>query len=144
MSGDGGFLLDTTVLSELRKGDRADPAVVAWYESADGERLYISVIVLGELRRGVELKRRREPGAGASLDRWLRRLQRDFGDRVIAIDLVAADEWGRLGVPDALPVSDGLIAASALANDLTVVTRNVQDFARAGVPVLDPWRWVGG
>jgi len=133
------YLLDTCVLSELRKGKRADATVRAWFAQTPEEAHVVSVVVVGELRRGVELKRRRDPEAGAALDAWLHRTVAEFGDRILGIDALVADAWGRLGVPDPIPVSDGLIAATALVHDLVLVTRNTRDFQRTGARLLDPW-----
>ena len=134
------YLVDTCVLSELRKRERAAPSVRRWFDEAPEDALWLSAVVLAELRRGVELKRRRDPRAGEALDTWLHGLTAQFAGRILAIDALVADAYGRLGIPDPLPVADGLIAATALVHDLVVVTRNTPDFARAGVRLLDPWR----
>lgn len=133
------WLLDTNVLSELRKGHRGAPAVRRWFAAHSNEEHFTSVLVLGEIRRGIESKRRRDPEGGAALDAWASRLEADFGSRILQIDFVVADRWGRLDVPDPLPAVDGLLAATALVHDLVVVTRNVRDFERAGVRVADPF-----
>jgi predicted nucleic acid-binding protein len=133
------WLLDTSVLSELRKGDRATRSVLDWFAATDEAELYTSVLVLGEARRGVESIRRRDSTAAAALEQWLARLGETFADRVLPIDDVIADRWGTLNVPDALPAVDGLLAATALVHDLTLVTRNVRDVQRTGVRVLDPF-----
>ncbi len=133
------WLLDTNVLSEMRKGPRAAPSVRAWLASTDDADLFTSVLVLGEARRGVESIRRRDPVAATALEQWLLRLRETFADRVLPVDAVVADRWGGLNVPDPLPAVDGLLAATALVHDLTLVTRNVRDVARVGVRVLDPF-----
>lgn len=133
------FLIDTNVLSELRKGQRADPGVRAWFDAADGRDLYTSVLVLGEMRRGVESIRRRDSAGAAALDQWLARMCESFVDRVVVIDAAIADQWGALNVPDPIPTIDGLLAATALVHDMTVVTRNVRDFMRTGVKVENPF-----
>lgn len=134
------FLVDTNVVSELRKGPRADGNVRAWFEAADDGELFLSVLVVGELRRGVESVRRRDPRSAAQLDRWLRRVTGGYGDRILPVTAEVAEAWGHLNVPDPLPVIDSLLAATALVHDLTVVTRSVSDIARTGVPVVDPFR----
>ncbi|MCB9744578.1 MAG: type II toxin-antitoxin system VapC family toxin [Alphaproteobacteria bacterium] len=133
------WLLDTNVLSELRKGERGAPAVRRWLAEHAHEEHYLSVLVLGELRRGVELKRRKDPAAGAQLDAWVTRLELDFAARILPVDAAVADRWGHLNVPDPVPAVDGLIAATALVHDLVVVTRNVKDLARTGARVLNPF-----
>lgn len=133
------WLLDTNILAELRKGERGSPAVRRWFRVHAEEEHFTSVLVIGEIRRGIELKRRRDPDSAAHLEAWLGRLELDFASRILPVDLVVAQRWGRLSVPDPLPAVDGLIAATALVHDLTVVSRNVRDLARTGVAVVDPF-----
>lgn len=133
------WLLDTNVLSELRKGPRGAPAVRRWMRAHSSDEHFMSVLVLGEIRRGIESKRRRDPEGAAALDTWASRLEAAFASRILPVDAVVADRWGRLNVPDPLPAVDGLLAATALVYDLGLVTRNVRDFARAGVRVADPF-----
>jgi predicted nucleic acid-binding protein len=132
------WLVDTNVLSELRKGDRGDPGIRAWFDEAGEEDLYTSVLVLGEVRRGIESIRRRDIPSALALEHWLARLTTSFADRVLPIDGLVADRWGALNVPDPVPTVDGLLAATALVHDLVLVTRNVRDVASTGVRVLDP------
>ena len=133
------LLLDTNILSELRKGSRTDPAVRAWFDGTDERALFTSVLVLGEVRRGIESVRRRDPLASEALDQWHHRLVETFGERVIPIDDRIADRWGALSVPDPLPTVDGLLAATALVHDFTLVTRNIRDVARTGARLLNPF-----
>jgi toxin FitB len=133
------YLLDTNVISELRKGERADANVAAWFARVADEEIFLSVLTMGEIRRGVESVRRRDPDSAAALDRWLALLGEAYGDRIISIDHQVAEEWGRMNVPDPLPVVDCLLAATARVCGLTLVTRNVTDVARTGVEVLDPF-----
>jgi predicted nucleic acid-binding protein len=133
------FLVDTNVLSELRKGPRANAKVAAWFQAVDDTELYLSVLVIGELRQGVEGLRRRDPPAAAKLDRWLHELVEHYEDRTLPVDAAVADRWGRLNVPDLAPAVDGLLAATALVHSLTLVTRNVRDVRRTGVRHLDPF-----
>ena len=133
------YLIDTNVLSELRKGARADAGVRDWFADADDADLFTSVLVLGELRRGLESIRRRDAPAALALEQWLLRLAETFGDRVLPVTAPVADVWGRLNVPDPLPGVDGLLAATALVHDLTLVTRNLRDVERTGVRCLDPF-----
>jgi predicted nucleic acid-binding protein len=96
-------------------------------------------MVLGEIRRGIELKRRSDPNQAKSLDRWFAQMRTRLGDRVLSIDEAIAEAWAVLDVPHPLPLIDGLLAATAKVHGLTLVTRNVADIARTGVPILDPF-----
>ncbi len=133
-----GYLLDTCVLSELRK-PRADAKVVAWMEGLRPAEAFLSVLTLGEIRRGIELHRAKDARAAGALERWLRGLETHYGDRILPVTSEIADRWGRLAPTRPLPVTDGLIAATALVHGHTVVTRNVADFERAGVNLLNPF-----
>jgi len=131
--------MDTDVVSELRKGARAHPGVRRWFDDAPDESLHLSVVTIGEIRRGIELRRRADRVAASALEQWLARVMEAHGARVLPIDRDVADQWGRLGIPHRIPHSDGLIAATALVHDLTLVTRNVRDMERTGVRILDPF-----
>jgi toxin FitB len=133
------FLLDTNVISEIRKRDRAHRKVASWVARTPVGEMGTSVIVLAEIRRGIELKRRSDPEQAASLDRWFAQMRTRLGDRVLPIDEPVAEAWALLSVPDPLPLIDGLLAATAKVHGLTLVTRNVADIARTGVSVLDPF-----
>ena len=134
-----GFLIDTNVLSELRKRERGNARVLRWFAEVEESQLYVSVVVIGELRRGAELLRWRDPIGAARLEEWLGTLGQSLGVRLLPITPEIADRWGRLGIPDALPVVDGMITATALVHELTVVTRNTRDMARSGARLLDPF-----
>jgi predicted nucleic acid-binding protein len=134
-----GFLIDTNVLSELRKGARADVNVRRWFEGIDENSIFLSVLVTGEIRRGIEAIRKRDPRAASTLERWLDNMMEAHSERVLPVDAATADEWGRLDARGSLPVVDGLLAATALVRGLTLVTRNVKDVVRTGVDVLDPF-----
>ncbi len=134
-----GFLIDTNVLSELRKGARADVNVRRWFERIDESSIFLSVLVTGEIRRGIESIRKRDPRAASALERWLDNVLEAHAERVLPVDAVTADEWGRLDARGSLPVVDGLLAATAWVHDLTLVTRNVKDVIRTGVDLLDPF-----
>lgn len=105
----------------------------------DPDEAFLSVITMGELRRGIELHRNKDAKAAGALARWLLGLESHYGDRVLPITATIADGWGRLSLDQPLPVSDGLMAATALEHKLTVVTRNVADFQRSGVNTLNPF-----
>jgi hypothetical protein len=132
------WLVDTNILSEIRKGDRANEGIRAWFAEARDEDLFTSVLVLGELRRGIESIRRRDVPSALALEQWFARISTDFSDRVLPIDINVAERWGALNVPNPIPTVDGLLAATALVHDLVLVTRNVRDVAPTGVKVLDP------
>lgn len=134
-----GYLLDTNVVSELRKGERADPGVGAWFEQHRDDELWLSVFVVGELRRGVELLRRRDTRAGGLLSDWLQTVTDEFGDRILPVTTPVCERWALLNVPDPLPVIDGLLAATALEHDLVLMTRNVSDVERTGATTENPF-----
>ena len=133
------WLVDTNVLSELRKGARADRGVARWWQGVAEHELFLSVLALGEIRKGADSVRGRDPAFAAALDAWLRGLSEHFAGRVLPVDAAVADIWGRLSAARALPVIDGLMAATALVHDLTLVTRNVRHVSGLGVRVLDPF-----
>ena len=134
------FLVDTNVVSELRKGARANPRVAAWFAGLAEEEVYLSVLTVGEIRNGIERIRRRDRRAAVALDRWLRTLVRDYEDRLLPVDRAVAEQWGRLNVPDPVPVVDGLLAATAAVHSLVLATRNVKDLERTQVALFDPFR----
>ena len=133
------YLLDTNVISELRKGDRADPAVRAWFEGIDDEDIFLSVLTIGEIRQGIERIRRRDPDAATGLDSWVDRVVETHRERLVDVDRLVAEEWGRMNAPDPLPVIDGLLAATAKVSGHTLATRNVSDVERTGVEFVDPF-----
>jgi predicted nucleic acid-binding protein len=132
------FLLDTNVVSELRKKS-PDRGVVDWFTSVKSSQLYLSVLVVGELKQGVERLAVRDPAQAALLDGWLQRLVRGYSDRIVGVSLEVAEAWGRLNASRRLPLADGLMAATALVHDWTFVTRNTTDVERTGVRLLDPF-----
>jgi len=132
------YLLDTNVVSEARK-QAADSNVRAWLASVPDADLYVSVLVVGEIRQGIERLRRRDPAQVVVFETWLSTLLHDYADRIIPVTAEVAEEWGRLNVPDPLPVIDGLMAATAKLRGWTFVTRSVADLVRAGVRLLNPF-----
>ena len=133
------FLIDTNIVSEIRKGDRCDPAVAAWWAGVAEDDLRVSVLVLGEIRKGVELARQRDPQKARALETWLKDLVSDFGDRILPVDAAVAEEWGRMAAVRPVPAIDALLAATARTNGLTLVTRNAADVAGLDVEVLNPF-----
>jgi predicted nucleic acid-binding protein len=133
-----GYLIDTCIISELRK-KQCDAGVVSWMSAVDPEDAYISMVTVGEIRRGIELRRARDPLAASVLEKWLAGLEAHYADRILPVTSVIADRWGRLAPDQPLPVSDGLIAATALEYGLAIVTRNTGDFSRTGVTLVNPF-----
>lgn len=133
------FLLDTNVISELRKGQRCNPGVVSWFEEVASEELYLSVLTLGEVRKGIENRRRRDMPTAIALEAWLQEVEGTYSDRILPVTQAVADQWGRLNVPDPLPVLDSLLAATAKVYGLVLVTRNLKDMQRTGVGCLNPF-----
>lgn len=137
------YLVDTDVISEVRKRENANPGVIAFFRETakNDDALYISVITIGELRRGVEIIRRRGDNAQAGmLEQWLTLVLRDYADRLLSFDAETAQVWGRLRVPHPENPLDKQIAATALIHDLTLVTRNVRHFEGLGLPLLNPFQ----
>ena len=133
------MLFDTNVISELRKGPRMDARLHAWFEGVPDEEIHLSVLVLGELRRGVEAIRGRDTKQAAALDRWLTRLAAYHADRILPIDATVAYEWGRLPARRTASVIDTLMAATALVHGLILVTRNVKQIDWTGVMYVNPF-----
>jgi predicted nucleic acid-binding protein len=138
LSGENGYLLDTNVLSEVRKRGRNE-RVVAFFQSLDPATVYISVLTVGELRNGIELKRRQDPVSAHQLDRFVTRLESAYGERILPVDIEVARLWGTLSVDRGRPIVDSLIAATAMVHDLTLVTRNTAHVQGLRLTVLNPW-----
>lgn len=133
------FLVDTNVLSELRRGTKADRGVRSWFELTHSHELFLSVVTLGELRRGIELKRRTNAATARAIEAWAAGLVTQFSEQLLMIDRAVADRWGHLSSTRPVDVSDGLIAATAAVHGLTLVTRNTDDFEGLGVELLNPF-----
>ena len=133
------YLLDTNVLAELRKKERAHPAVVAWFAGVDDAEIFLSVLGVGEIRRGIEWRRQRDPETARHLERWLRGLTQRYAAQILPISLEIAERWGQSSLDQPVPSVDGLLAATALHHDLVLVTRNVADVERTGVRILNPF-----
>ncbi len=137
------YLIDTTVLSELRLSQR-DPGVVAWISNQRQEDCFLSVVSIGEIERGIARKRSTDAAFATQLAEWLDQLLRLYGDRLLPVDVGVARRWGLLSTEIGHYSADLLIAATALERGLTVVTRNLRHFAPTGVPTVNPWSGEGG
>lgn len=136
------FVLDTNVISELRKIrlGRSDQNVAKWADSVDSAELYLSTIIVHELEIGVLRAERRDPAQGAILRTWLEsHVLTAFAGRILPVDTAIAQRSAALHVPDPRPFRDSLIAATALVHGMTIVTRNVPDFRSSGASILNPW-----
>lgn len=136
------YLIDTNIISEARKGKKANPGVIAFFRKVIDERIpvFLSVITIGELRRGVELVRHRGDLQQANqLEQWLEQILEKYRDYILLLDEEIAQLWGRLRVPNPENALDKQIAATALLHDLTVVTRNHKDFSSVGIKTLNPF-----
>jgi predicted nucleic acid-binding protein len=133
------YLLDTNVVSETRRR-RPEPNVMRWLETSGADAHFVSVLTIGEITKGIVQRRRRDPEGADRLARWLTGLRELFTERILVVGDAEAICWGDLAGRAELPVIDGLIAATALVHDLTLVTRNTRDFAGTGVRLLDPWQ----
>lgn len=132
------YLLDTNVISELRKR-HPDPNVVAWFDTVSSAEIFISALTVGEIRLGIERLRGKDPAQAEHLEHWLQGLRATYQAHIVGIDAAAAEEWGRLNAHDPLPVIDGLLAAAAKIRGWTLVTRNSADLARSTVMLLNPF-----
>ena len=133
------YLVDTNIISEVHKGSRCNPNVAHWWAALNDEDLYLSVLTLGEIRKGIELVRSRDPAQAEAIDRWLASIRSEFEGRILPVDQVVADEWGRINAPRPVAILDGLLAATAKVNSLTLATRNVSDIQETGVAFVNPF-----
>ena len=133
------FLLDTNVLSELRRGLQADKNVLAWDRTVSETERFTSIIVIAELMKGAQLRSRRDVGGGAVLEQWIERIIEEFAHRILTVDIAVSSVWARLMAQRSRPPIDMLIAATAIAHGSRLVTRNVTDFEGTGVALLNPW-----
>ena len=132
------YLLDTVVLSELRRRER-NPRVVEWLASQRSSELFLSVVTIGEIERGILLQRTKNAPFASTLAGWLETILHRYADRILDIDTVVARRWGRLSAEVGHDGTDLLIAATAQEHGLTVVTRNLRHFVPTGVEVFNPW-----
>jgi predicted nucleic acid-binding protein len=133
------YLLDTNAISEERKKARMSPIFRAWRDGVDEQDLCMSVLVVGEIRRGIESLRRRDTIQAAAIDGWFQKLQLVYAPRILPVDVPIADLWGRLQVPNPLPEVDGLLAATEIVHGLVLVTRNVNDVRATGCRCINPF-----
>ncbi len=133
------WLIDTNIISEIRKGPRCHPAVAAWWSSAEDRDLFLSTLTIGEIRKGVETIRARDPEKARALETWLQAILRAFGPRILSVDAAVAESWGRIAAIRSVPVVDALLASTASVHGLVLVTRNATDVAGLGVRVLNPF-----
>jgi predicted nucleic acid-binding protein len=133
------FLLDTNIVSEIKKGSKADKQVMHWFSTVSVDSLYLSVLVLGEIRLGITSLRRRDPIQATLLDKRMADFEVLFIGRVLPITMPIALAWADMNVPDRLPIVDSLIAATAKVHQLTLVSRNTKDVARTGVSLFNPF-----
>ncbi|MFZ0423974.1 MAG: type II toxin-antitoxin system VapC family toxin [Xanthobacteraceae bacterium] len=135
------YLIDTNIISEVRKGAKCDRRVAAWYESIADTDIYLSVLVVGEIRKGIERAKPNDPLRARVLEKWLADVVGSFAERILPVDRTVADEWGRMSAARSLSIIDALLAATAKVNGITLATRNVTDVADLGVNVLNPFEW---
>jgi toxin FitB len=133
------YLIDTNIISEVRKGERCDQHVAAWFASIDDADIYLSVLVLGEIRKGIERARRTNPAQARALEKWLSTVRQSYGERVLPIDRIVADEWGSMSALRPASTVDALLAATAKIHRMTLATRNVGDVAGLGADVFNPF-----
>ncbi len=133
------YLIDTNIISEIRKGGGCDPHVAAWYGLIEDENVYLSVLVLGEIRKGIERARPKDSPKAGALEKWLATLSRSFAERILPIDQAVAEEWGRMGAKRPVSTVDALLAATAKVHGMVLATRNIADVAGLGAKVVNPF-----
>jgi len=133
------FLLDTNLISELRKGPRCDRSVREWYEPIPKEDFFLSVLTLGEIQRGIEICRLKDVSRAQIYERWLHGLESEYRERILPVTDKIGHLWGKLSVRQQLPIIDGLLAATAMHHGLTLATRNAADVRRSGVDYFNPF-----
>ncbi len=133
------YLIDTNIISEVRKGAKCDPNVAAWYDALGDADIYLSVLVLGEIRKGIERARPSDSAQALALEKWLTTVVRSFAERILPIDQAVADEWGHMGAKRPVSTVDALLAATAKVHGMTLATRNVSDVADLGADFVNPF-----
>jgi hypothetical protein len=137
------YLIDINIISEIGKGLRCDRHVAAWYRDIRDDDLFLSVLVIGEVRHGIERLRPKNQRRAAALEDWLQEILTSFGERVLPVDERVAQVWGRMNAREPLAAVDSLLAATAEAHGMTLVTRNLKDIERSGVCCLNPFEPAG-
>jgi toxin FitB len=133
------YLIDTNIISEVRKGPQCNRHVAAWFASVEDDKIYLSVLVLGEIRKGLERLRAKEPARAKRLEGWLSTVSETFAERILPVDRPVADEWGRMSAIRSVPSIDGLLAATAKVHRMTLATRNLADVEGLGANVFNPF-----
>ena len=133
------YLIDTNIISKVRRGERCDSHVAAWFASIDDDDIYLSVLVLGEIRKGIERVPRTDAAQARALEKWLSTVKESCGERILPIDQMVADEWGSMSAIRPLPSVDALLAATAKIHGMTLATRNVADVTGLGADVMNPF-----
>ena len=133
------YLIDTNIISELRKGRRCDANVVAWYDTIEDEDLYLSVLILGEIRKGIERLRPQDPARSDVLENWLGEVRDAFVGRILPVDDAVAGQWGRMAARNPVSTIDALLAATAKVHNMTLVTRNTAHVVGLGADILNPF-----
>lgn len=133
------YLIDTNIISEIRKGTKCDPNVATWYDSIDDAEIYLSVLVLGEIRKGVERARPSDPAQARALEKWLTSVAESFAERILPVDQAVAEEWGRMAAKRPVSTVDALLAATAKVHGMTLATRNVSDVADLDADFVNPF-----
>jgi predicted nucleic acid-binding protein len=133
------WLIDTNVISEIRKGERCQARVAIWWAGLPDEDMFLSALTIGEIRKGIEAVRYRDPGKAREIETWLRWVTDAFADRILPVDAAVAQEWGRISASRPLPVIDALLAATALAHGMVLATRNTTDVAGSGARLYNPF-----
>ena len=133
------WLIDTNIISEVRKGARCHPAVAAWWSRVEDRDLFLSTLTIGEIRKGVETVRARDPEKARALETWLQAIVQAFGPRILGIDAAVAESWGRISAIRLVPLVEALLAATVKVHGLVLVTRNATDVAGLGVRILNPF-----
>jgi predicted nucleic acid-binding protein len=133
------YLIDTNIISEVRKTSSCNANVASWYASLNDADIYLSVLVLGEIRKGIERVRPNDPARARALEKWMSAVCESFADRILPIDRTVADEWGRMCAKRTISSVDALLAATAKVHRMTLATRNVSDVRDLGADVINPF-----